>query len=637
MITPAELFNLFNESKIDDRYINRINALKAKDFNTEIIENGVEQAINVIQKEKGNSFVIYGEPQSGKTELMIALTCKLLDCGFRTIFIVVNDNTELENQNYKRFLKAAQLNPTPLRDYQLEDLLPKQLKNDVPRVVFCRKNSKRLQSLITNARHFKNRVVIDDEADFATPNTNINKKDKESTSIHKYLGQLVRLEDEGIYIGVTATPGRLDLNNTFLNKSEHWVFLDSHSKYKGRDFFFPDNVEEAYERYILKILPEEYDDPKFLRHAILRFMLRSCFLNYPSIEPKGFSMLIHTAGRIRDHEDDKKVVDSVIDRIKNHDERIWKELINIANELFNKEEEVQSILEYLWRFKGMNQVLILNSKKKDSENVLKACNPDVLFTFAIGGNIVSRGLTFNRLLSFFFSRNVKGKMQQNTYIQRARMFGSREYSNHFELCVPGTIFERWKDVFDDHELSLRFAKSGDYAHVESEFNRAVDSSAIDKEYVQKETRERAIGKIFELNENLEQRILSFDKSISVVDFISNLIEEGLLTFEHFPKTMLTYITEKSNESGSDQILIFENPNIQTKSIYSGRNLSDWNDSKLMRSRGGLIAAATKGRKDIFDKNHFIFPVKSIDGSRSRFLYKSTLGHTIIKNYKNYKK
>ena len=53
------------------------------------------------KEKKGNSFVIYGEPQSGKTELMIALTCKLLDCGFKTIFIVVNDNTELENQNLK--------------------------------------------------------------------------------------------------------------------------------------------------------------------------------------------------------------------------------------------------------------------------------------------------------------------------------------------------------------------------------------------------------------------------------------------------------------------------------------------------------------------------------------------------------
>ncbi len=170
------------------------------------------------------------------------MTCKLLDCGFKTIFIVVNDNTELENQNFDRFLRASQLNPSPLRDSQVNELMPDQLRMDVPRVVFCRKNSPRLQSLITNSRHFKNRVVIDDEADFATPNTKINKEDNESTAIHKYLGELVKLDEGGIYIGVTATPGRLDLNNTFLNKSEHWVFLNSHQKYKGRDFFFPDRI-----------------------------------------------------------------------------------------------------------------------------------------------------------------------------------------------------------------------------------------------------------------------------------------------------------------------------------------------------------------------------------------------------------
>ena len=232
MITPEELFESFNKSKIDDRYENRINALKSKNFNTEIIENGVNQAIEVIQEKKGNSFVVYGEPQSGKTELMIALTCKLLDCGFKTIFIVVNDNTELENQNFDRFLRASQLNPSPLRDSQVNELMPNQLRMDVPRVIFCRKNSPRLRSLITNSRHFTNRVVIDDEADFATPNTKINKEDSEATAIHKYLGELVKLDEGGIYIGVTATPGRLDLNNTFLNKSEHWVFLNSHEIYK---------------------------------------------------------------------------------------------------------------------------------------------------------------------------------------------------------------------------------------------------------------------------------------------------------------------------------------------------------------------------------------------------------------------
>ena len=631
MITPEELFDSFSKSKIDDRYENRINALKSRDFNTEIIESGVNQAIDVIQEKKGNSFVIYGEPQSGKTELMIALTCKLLDCGFKTIFIVVNDNTELENQNFDRFLKASQLNPSPLRDSQVNELMPSQLKMDVPRVVFCRKNSPRLQSLITNSRHFKNRVVIDDEADFATPNTKINKEDNESTAIHRYLGELVKLDEGGIYIGVTATPGRLDLNNTFLNKSEHWVFLNSHQKYKGRDFFFPDNIQDANQRYILKILPEDYDDPKFLRNAVLRFMPRTCFLNYPSVEPKGYSMLIHTAGRIRDHEDDKKLVDSVLDKIRNHNTVIWKELIKIANELF-AEDQVKDILSYLWRYIGQNQVLILNSKK-DSENVLRACRPQVLFTFAIGGNIVSRGLTFENLLTFFFSRNVKGKMQQNTYIQRARMFGSRPYSNHFELCVPGTIFERWKDVFDDHELSLRFAKSGDYAHVQSESNRAVDSGAIDKDNVQMEMRERAIGKIFDLNQSLEEKLLSYDESISVIAFIEQLIEDGFITFEHFPKTMLSFVKEKSNVRETDQILIFENPFVGTRTIYSGTQLKDWDDTKLLRKRGGLIAAATKGRKDIFDKNHFIFPVKSLDGTRGRFLYKSTLGHTILKNYK----
>ena len=32
MITPEELFDSFNKSKIDDRYENRISALKARDF-----------------------------------------------------------------------------------------------------------------------------------------------------------------------------------------------------------------------------------------------------------------------------------------------------------------------------------------------------------------------------------------------------------------------------------------------------------------------------------------------------------------------------------------------------------------------------------------------------------------------------
>ena len=68
------------------------------------------------------SLVLYGEPQAGKTEAMIALVCRLLDEGHKTIFIIMNDNTELEVQNFDRFKEAAQLNPSPMTAEQFADL-----------------------------------------------------------------------------------------------------------------------------------------------------------------------------------------------------------------------------------------------------------------------------------------------------------------------------------------------------------------------------------------------------------------------------------------------------------------------------------------------------------------------------------
>ena len=74
---------------------------------------------------------------------------------------------------------------------------------------------------------YEKKIIIDDEADYATPDRNINKQ-KEATQINKKVGQLGQVDSDGVYIGVTATPGRLDLNNTYLNDSTKWVYLESH-------------------------------------------------------------------------------------------------------------------------------------------------------------------------------------------------------------------------------------------------------------------------------------------------------------------------------------------------------------------------------------------------------------------------
>ena len=67
-------------------------------------------------------------------------------------------------------------------------------------------------------------------------------------------------------------------------------------------------------------------------------------------------------------------------------------------------------------------------------------------------------------------------------------------------------------------------------------------------------------------------------------------------------------------------------------IYSGSRTTFWDDDRLIRTRGGLIQSIIKGRSYPGIK-HFIFPVKSNDGKRARFLYRAELGLTIIKNLK----
>ena len=126
--------NVLSE-KESSRFPKRLNFLiDEKGMEVSQIEEGVNQVSNVLAS-AGKSFVIYGEPQSGKTEMMIALTCRLLDDGYKTIFIVMNDNTELENQNFKRFRSASALNTAPMRDSELQGMEIADLKTEKIRVI----------------------------------------------------------------------------------------------------------------------------------------------------------------------------------------------------------------------------------------------------------------------------------------------------------------------------------------------------------------------------------------------------------------------------------------------------------------------------------------------------------------------
>jgi hypothetical protein len=192
-----------------------------------------------------SSLVIYGEPQSGKTEMMICLTAQLLDSGHPIIVHLMNDSVDLLTQNLKRF-KVSGLAPAVKNSSELVQFPASHITSEL--VVFCKKNAKDLEKLIAWLGQGVKVVVIDDEADYATPNAKVNQGTK--TRINELVGQLIG--NGGCYIGVTATPARLDLNKTFQNDSAKWVNFPPHSQYTGQDVFFPLDKKVSYRLNLLQ-------------------------------------------------------------------------------------------------------------------------------------------------------------------------------------------------------------------------------------------------------------------------------------------------------------------------------------------------------------------------------------------------
>jgi hypothetical protein len=246
-----------------NQYRDRIKLLNSRDLTTTEIELTVEGAIKNL-KNGAKSFVVFGEPQSGKTEMMIALNARLLDEGYDVIINLLTDSVDLLQQSLSRF-GSANLSPSPKEFKEL----PADAKKLVGKqwIIFSKKNAKDLEKLSESLRFMKTLIVIDDEADYASPNAKVNQAER--TRINELIYNL--LGNRGQYIGVTATPARLDLNNTFDNATEDWINFKPHAAYVGQEFFFPQQGEGLQYKLFL-FSADEGDERKEIRRAVLNFL-----------------------------------------------------------------------------------------------------------------------------------------------------------------------------------------------------------------------------------------------------------------------------------------------------------------------------------------------------------------------------
>lgn len=555
------------ENNTKTRYEKQLDRLYQKNYSIERFENVTKKAVENINNGI-KSFCIYGDPQSGKTEMMILLTAKLLDMGNKIIIILVNDNLQILKQNSKRFSESG-LDPTP--KIYLEIIDPEVNIGNQEWVVFCKKNPKDLQKLIGKIGNKDNKIIIDDEADFATPNPKISIN--EQTKINELVELLL---GNGIYIGVTATPARLDLNNTFKNASLHWIYFEPHTEYTGQDVFFPINNDNDNFQYRLNLIPNQYDYPKYLRDALLNFLINAAYLHKKTNE--NYCMLVHTSGKKVDHLEDYrqiiKIFNILSDKNNNRLANYVEQIYNIAMIKFKDDKLAKDLTKFIIDNIKCYKIVIMNSDK-DSKifDYTDATKPVSLFTIAIGGNIISRGITFKNLLSMFFTRDVKHKMQQDTYIQRARMFGNRkDYLEYFQLTIPEKLYSNWHKCFVLHRLSLKSAIAGNAPiWIEDSKTRPVAASSIDKTTVKIDSGEMSFA-IFDYNNDVIKTLTSSGDPFEILGNLNNLLGEECL-----PKYLIDFIKEFSFD-GKNSLAIHSSSDISNRG-------SDVDKDSIQRSKG----------------------------------------------------
>ena len=183
------------------------------------------------------------------------------------------------------------------------------------------------------AGHLDQIVVVDDEADYASPNSQVNKGTR--TTINDLINTLLGKDagKKAIYVGVTATSARLDLNNTFDNDSDLWVHFPTYSKYTGQDVFFPLEGDVKYQR---TLLPDTGADPKHARQALFSFFVNVAYLNViENAVEQNYSILVHTSGKKVDHKTDwgtmYAALQELLDRNSKNFESYTKAIWEIAN------------------------------------------------------------------------------------------------------------------------------------------------------------------------------------------------------------------------------------------------------------------------------------------------------------------
>lgn len=466
--------------------------------------------------------LVIGEVQSGKTASYLGVVNRAADAGYRLIILLAGGTEALRKQTQFRvdegllgrdtaqsgkhfgvakwhtnFLSAQALT-TQESDFRKKSKEASDIQVDpdspTPLVFVVKKNKTALENLkewisgqrLGEARLDIPMLFVDDESDYASVNT----RDEDSpTVINSLIREILDQVTRSSYLAFTATP----FANVFIDHEsdsetlgddlfpkDYIRTLDAPSNYVGSRRYF--GSEDKADSSLLVALDDVTHQfpfkhkshhsvgslPKSLKDAIRAFVVASAIREARS-DRQPRSMLVNVSRFKLVQRQVHELVEAEFERVKSavelhsvgyaDDEHAeMRELRRIFQLHFGSAEEPWSkIRRNLKAAVQDTSVKLINSERVKVAKDLTEVETSRMI--AVGGDVLSRGLTLEGLTVSYFHRQVGAA---DTLLQMARWFGYRPaYDDVCRVWIPDEVSDRFRyvaGIVEDLRAQLKVMK-----------------------------------------------------------------------------------------------------------------------------------------------------------------------------------
>ena len=523
------------EWKFYDRYEKYLLYTKNWDWKTvSLIKNSTDIILDHMANPNSDLYfkkrgLVIGDIQSGKTANYTALINKAIDAGYKIIVVLAGLTRDLRNQTQRRIdlealgfetksnQKGKSIGVGNINPLNIEGLTYADEEKDygdfkkyfnshtldknsmTPLVAIVKKNKSVLDNLAkflkssqeycyTDGKLNAPVLIIDDEVDQASVDTNDADELEKASAINKGIRTILECLNRYAYVGYTATP----FANVFIDPDKEndlyprdfILCLDSSDKYCGiKEYFGVDIRDESddtvyYENDLFRNV-DDFDTlfagqkmdarltsielPKSMKDAIRSFIIASSIKKQRGIIGHN-SMLIHVARFKNPATTLKPLVVEYLNKLYKKLKYEYDEEVEVYREFWESEfmetsmnrfgdsycDDWNSIKKYLLDTISASStgVKVVNGDLNDQVDYSSSKEGEHI---VIGGDKLSRGLTLDGLVISYYYR--KSKMY-DSLLQMGRWFGYR--NGWIDVCRVYTTVKILNDFIYSGRALERF-------------------------------------------------------------------------------------------------------------------------------------------------------------------------------------